>query len=677
MRKTTSGYLSFIILLTVLSLLSSLFMATSVAVATETNVVTINDYDETAHECPGSIGFKIEADWIEEGESLYELKDDEGNLLFSVTLDVVFDDGEPFTFTYSGLDAGFTLVQVKGGDDVAVYPDYPMTPNGKNRAAISHINFCGTTTTTEPDPISINLLKVDDEEVPNTLDGVSFNLTDDNGYDENATTANGGQAAFANLTAGSYTLTETANTNESCDTAGPWTVTVADNQGTLSASMTDANQALVAMSEGKFVIVNDCEEEEETTKIRLIKVDQDDNALEGVGFMLIGDDGYDRNDTTDENGFAEFTDLVEGTYALTEVFNRDESCTNDGPWTVVVSAEEENGQIQTLIVEESSLTVTIYDANENELELVDGRFKIVNDCEEPEEDTVDLDLTKTTDADTDPRETLAGVMFNLSDGELGGYNTESTTDEDGRARFEDLTIGEYTLTEISNPHAGCVTAGPWTVTVEGAGEIQENQLTITVKDNEGNELELQQDGSFRIVNVCEEPEEPTREIDLIKVNQDDETLGGVTFTLEGEGIDLEATTAADGVVTFTGLGEGTYTLTETANSNEGCETAGPWTVVIFANAEIETILEVAITDDDSNVLTANADGSFNIVNECEEPKEPKTPQKPTPPQEPGIPNTAMAVDDSRAPVGLLGFVLLLSAGVLVLNKRKELFAAGA
>jgi len=291
-------------------------------------------------------------------------------------------------------------------------------------------------------------------------------------------------------------------------------------------------------------------------------------------------------------------------------------------------------------------------------------------CEEP---TTEVKLVKVDDSDV----ALAGVMFNLA-GE--GYDEDATSDLDGRAEFADVPAGEYTLTETANPFEDCETAGPWTVLVEDGGEIQptlleeeESGLTVTIWDKNQQEVPNER-GYFKIVNTCKEK----TDLELWKVDQDDKALTDVSFKLEKEYAENEsgdaqtADTDEDGFASFTGLTEGEYTLTETANDNEDCETAGPWTVLIEQSDQDEGGLVISMTDADDKAVAVNEDGSFSIVNECED--EPVTRPTPTPTPSPNLPDTAVTSDGQPVsmPIAALGLLLALSLGAWAVGRRGEI-----
>ena len=102
--------------------------------------------------------------------------------------------------------------------------------------------------------------------------------------------------------------------------------------------------------------------------------------------------------------------------------------------------------------------------------------------------------------------------------------------------------------------------------------------------------------------------------DLVLVKQDIEgaALSGVGFTL-GTGAEIFTT---EGELTFEGLAEGTFTLTETSNPDENCETGGTLTVDVSA----EGVITVSDDDETDGLAIVSFDSTTNTVvvsNDCE------------------------------------------------------------
>ncbi|MGH2454727.1 MAG: SpaA isopeptide-forming pilin-related protein [Candidatus Limnocylindria bacterium] len=193
---------------------------------------------------------------------------------------------------------------------------------------------------------------------------------------------------------------------------------------------------------------------------------------------------------------------------------------------------------------------------------------------------------------------VAGVEFftegqapNLEDCEPG--DAEFTVDDGepfsttGGIAVVNLEVGTHVLAEVST--------GAATEFDIAAGEI----TTIIVLNNVESEV--------------------SADLALVKEDEEGSPLADVDLNLVGEGdLDVTMTTDELGQVTFTGLAEGTYTLTETANPDETCDTGGSLTVEVSAEGVI------TITDDDPESglsVIDNGDGTWTIVNTCVEQEE--------------------------------------------------------
>ncbi len=106
---------------------------------------------------------------------------------------------------------------------------------------------------------------------------------------------------------------------------------------------------------------------------------------------------------------------------------------------------------------------------------------------------------------------------------------------------------------------------------------------------------------------------------------DGSVMAGVSFTLtDGNGYRQTLSTDANGKVSFSGLTEGIYTLSETAP--EGYLEAGPWTVLVTAQSttgesQTRTVHSIAEVKDSVTGETLNAsDGVYTIENTKDKPQ---------------------------------------------------------
>ena len=109
-------------------------------------------------------------------------------------------------------------------------------------------------------------------------------------------------------------------------------------------------------------------------------------------------------------------------------------------------------------------------------------------------------------------------------------------------------------------------------------------------------------------------EEPptTADVDLLKRDDDGRALAGISFTLESNSTDFTDTevTGADGSLTFAGLFEDEYTLTETTPT--GCVGIGELTVTVNADGSVTV-------ESDPRVTFNATTNTLTIVNDCGSP----------------------------------------------------------
>lgn len=302
-----------------------------------------------------------------------------------------------------------------------------------------------------------------------------------------ATTNENGVAMFDKLVIGKYVITEDGSTV-------PAAYLVADEQEVTVEYNTTA----------EVKVTN----EEKTGSIKVQKRTEGQRNVEGITFYLKGtsDTGREINipATTDKDGIAVFENVPVGTYMVIE--------------------DEETVPYGYLVADEKEVKVEY-------AQTIDAT--IIN-----EEKTGSIVVHKTTEG----QKNIEGIKFYLRGTSDTGREIDipAITDENGIAKFENVPIGTYTITEDgSTVPYGYLVADEKEVKVEYAQTIDE---TILNAEQTGTvQVHKKTDGMTNIEGI--------RFI-----------LSGVSDT--GREIHIEAVTDNDGLAKFEGVPIGTYTITE-------------------------------------------------------------------------------------------------------------------
>ena len=332
---------------------------------------------------------------------------------------------------------------------------------------------------------TITVTKVDAENKA-LLAGAEFTLYDQAGepVGEPQTTNEEGVATFKDLAWGDYELKETKAPQGYEKVAKAKTVTI--GQKATAVGVTIENTRILG-----------------TLTVTKVDADNDNAPLAGAEFTLYNKEtGEQVGDpqTTDDEGIATFEGLAWGDYELEET-----------------AAPEGYQQV----TEKAAVTVH---AGQTDHQVTIANVKIKADL-----------IVEKTDAETG--EDLAGAVFILTqDGEFVG---EVTTDETGKAVFENLVYGDYELTEYEAP--------------TGYLLPEENQWKVSIKDTE--------DVKLQIENTAEHPSL------LVEKTADKEQY------LPGETIHYTITVTNDGNMPLEGI-----TLTDVFSKNEDVVADGQLTI---------------------------------------------------------------------------------------------------
>lgn len=334
-------------------------------------------------------------------------------------------------------------------------------------------------------------------------------------------------------------------------------------------------------------------------KVTVKKIDENKKVLSGAEFTL-----YDANGkvvakaVTGSDGTVSFTDLEKGDYVLKETKAPEGYVLDENEKDVAISGSE---------------TKT---------------YTITNKKEEPKKPGR-LEIIKTDESG----KLLSDAWFSLID--ENGSTVQNVETVNGRAVFEDVPVGRYTVKEVQAP-AGY--------------ELSSKEVSVTVESEKTVEL------SF-VNRLKDTPGVPAKgSISIIKIDENSNPLSGAEFTLYDADNRIAATAVSDkdGKVTFDNLKDGRYFVKETkapegyvlVNDSKTVDVTGGKTYSYrFKNVPESTLIE------EPDVPTG-----WEIIEEPDVPQGPGT-----------LPNTGYALNTWI--LAALGLILILAG--IILNKRRN------
>lgn len=278
--------------------------------------------------------------------------------------------------------------------------------------------------------------------------------------------------------------------------------------------------------------------------ITIKKVDENGNPLAGAEFTLLPGR---ISETTGANGIAVFDGLTEGTYTIIET-----------------KSPTGYGKLEGL---EGSVTVNIQANGTANVEgKVPDKFrfdgKSVKLTWKNTRTHGSISITK-----TDGNQPLSGAFFGLYKDAAAAEEPIDIqkTDKNGKALFADLAAGTYYVKEIAAPNGYALdeTIRPFKI-----GGNNDWDVETTIK------------------NTLKE-----YSLTLVKKGDDGKPLEGVEFEISGNGITKKSASGRDGVVTFTGLAFGEYTITE-VEAPQGYVKAAPIKVTIDGSDSAERVIQL-------------------------------------------------------------------------------------
>lgn len=289
--------------------------------------------------------------------------------------------------------------------------------------------------------------------------------------------------------------------------------------------------------------------------ITIKKVDENGNPLAGAEFTLLPGR---ISETTGANGIAVFDGLTEGTYTIIET-----------------KSPTGYGKLEGL---EGSVTVNIQANGTANVEgKVPDKFrfdgKSVKLTWKNTRTHGSISITK-----TDGNQPLSGAFFGIYKDAAAAEEPIDIqkTDKNGKALFADLAAGTYYVKEIAAPNGYALdeTIRPFKI-----GGNNDWDVETTIK------------------NTLKE-----YSLTLVKKGDDGKPLEGVEFEISGNGITKKSASGRDGVVTFTGLAFGEYTITE-VEAPQGYVKAAPIKVTIDGSDIAERVIQLEPIENKHTKLT--------------------------------------------------------------------------
>lgn len=320
----------------------------------------------------------------------------------------------------------------------------------------------------------------------NILPGAKFNLkkvaegTVPVTYNQTQITDTNGLAKFEGLTNGEYILTEVTPPSGYADDELTCKIKVEELEVGFKASLVGDYGDQVKLVDNDLTVINYPASFE---TINILKTDINGNKLSGAKFRLKktvagSTDGVDKGlVTTDGNGEAKFENLKVGYYTLTEE-------TAPAGFT----ADEEAYKIK-IVRDGANLKMTLDGDYGDRAKFENNKLKVIN-YRNP---SIALKITK-TNAKGDK---LKDAKFKLVKDALGTIPEEEkgteTTDVNGKASFESLKEGDYTLTEEAAPEGYKLSDMAFKIKItrqgedlnmaligayEGKAKLEANKLTV-------------------------------------------------------------------------------------------------------------------------------------------------------------------------------------------------------
>ena len=371
---------------------------------------------------------------------------------------------------------------------------------------------------------------VDNNDTGDTgLLGVVVTLTDSSGNSTTTTTNNQGEYTFSDVVPGNYTVVETQPT----DYANVSEVDGGDDGDNLDSSV--LNSIPVIVDPGETDSGNDFVEEQFGSVTGNVSANTDSGIenLNGVTIQLRdSSDNLVQTTTTGTDGNYSFSDVVPGNYTVVELQPATYSDVSEVDGLNDGGDDSDSGDNSVVNSIPVIVNAGLEDSGNNFVEIENG--------------SIAGNVSQDNDNDGDGEENLSGITITLEDS--AGNVLTTTTDGDGNYLFEDVTPGDYTITQTNDDDFVDVTD------VQGNEDDSTIEVTVSASQNV-----TAQDF------VDEIPASIAGNVSRDDNNDDagDTNLSGITVTLDdGAGNILTTTTDVDGNYLFEDVTPGNYTITQ-------------------------------------------------------------------------------------------------------------------
>ncbi|WMJ22327.1 SpaA isopeptide-forming pilin-related protein [Paludicola sp. MB14-C6] len=442
---------------------------------------------------------------------------------------------------------------------------------------------------------SVSFNKVDNSVNPVPVSGATFGLYKlDNGSNEllkTTTTQADGKVSFDNIPEGRYTLNEISAPSTHFKTRASATVLVTrdgmTNQSLVKIITSDDNSPVETFKNLKKLDV--------TGKLSFVKQETGTNKpLKGAVFELKqGNNIF--NATSNNSGVVSFSNIPEGVYTLSE---KTPPQNVNGDDTHFKSEATVNVKVER-IPESNNSKVLINDVEVNQEEPVATVATVTTTF-------VNTLITKVTGEFNftkidDNNQAVNGAVFQLKQ---NGKVIMTALSENGTVSFASIPEGTYELTEQSAPETHFASQNKAIVVVKRVSG--KNEATTTISVDRKNYLAADANNALKANFVNTQVKDVFGAFQFSKKDNDRNYVKGATFQLTADGkTPIEVITGENGLVSFTNIPVGTYTLSEKAAPDTHFKTNKTATVVVERVAgKNEVTTTITVENQNYNPTTA-------------------------------------------------------------------------